>query len=152
MHRPQFSVHVYCGHGRPSQLLLSSCCYIHRFSCVSVSVIHCMSSPANTGTEVPALYTRRSDALWGRPVCAGGIHERSSTLCGVSGIPGALAFNRPTQPCCVWSWNLEPTVCCTSIAGICVVLIQASAQGAFLRALKWCWRGTCVVCHRSTSL
>ena len=22
---PHFSVHVYCGHGRPSQLLLSSC-------------------------------------------------------------------------------------------------------------------------------
>ena len=24
-HRPPFSAHVYCGHGRPSQLLLSSC-------------------------------------------------------------------------------------------------------------------------------
>jgi len=24
---PLFSVHVYCGHGRPSQLLLSSCSY-----------------------------------------------------------------------------------------------------------------------------
>jgi len=23
-----FSVHVYCGHGRPSQLLLSSCIYV----------------------------------------------------------------------------------------------------------------------------
>jgi len=25
---PKFSAHVYCGHGRPSQLLLSSCCVI----------------------------------------------------------------------------------------------------------------------------
>jgi len=24
-HSPLFSAHVYCGHGRPSQLLLSSC-------------------------------------------------------------------------------------------------------------------------------
>jgi len=24
-HSPQFSAHVYCGHGRPSQLLLGSC-------------------------------------------------------------------------------------------------------------------------------
>ena len=23
---PQFSAHVYCGHGRPSRLVLSSCC------------------------------------------------------------------------------------------------------------------------------
>ena len=40
---------------------------------------------------------------------------------------------------------LEPTVCCTSIAEICVALIQASAQGAFLGALKWCWRHLCRV-------
>ena len=26
---PHFSVHVYCGHGRPSQLLVSSCCTAH---------------------------------------------------------------------------------------------------------------------------
>ena len=26
---PLFSAHIYCGHGRPSQLLLSSCCIAH---------------------------------------------------------------------------------------------------------------------------
>ena len=31
---PLFSTHVYCGHGRPSQLLLSSCC-----NCLSMSHI-----------------------------------------------------------------------------------------------------------------
>jgi len=35
---PPFSAHVYCGHDRPSQLLLSCCCFIaklhvHRFEC-----------------------------------------------------------------------------------------------------------------------
>ena len=29
---PLFSAYVYCGHGRPSQLLLSSC-YFQAFSC-----------------------------------------------------------------------------------------------------------------------
>ena len=28
---PLFSAHIYCGHGRPSQLLLSSCCNWLRF-------------------------------------------------------------------------------------------------------------------------
>jgi len=28
-HPPLFSAHVYCGHGRPSQLLLSSCYTYH---------------------------------------------------------------------------------------------------------------------------
>jgi len=26
---PLFSAHIYCGHGRSSQLLLSSCCTVH---------------------------------------------------------------------------------------------------------------------------
>jgi len=31
---PLFSAHVYCGHGRPSQLLLSSCYYcVYRKPC-----------------------------------------------------------------------------------------------------------------------
>jgi len=34
---PLFSTHVYCGHGRPSQLLLSSCSQICYGSAISVS-------------------------------------------------------------------------------------------------------------------
>ena len=30
---PQFSAHVYCGHGRPSQLLLSSCMKLSMCQC-----------------------------------------------------------------------------------------------------------------------
>ena len=33
-----FSVHVYCGHGRPSQLLLSSCYILSRLSRFSVTL------------------------------------------------------------------------------------------------------------------
>jgi len=36
---PLFLAHVYCGHGRPSQLLLSSCCTYHR---VSSGMLLCM--------------------------------------------------------------------------------------------------------------
>jgi len=31
---PLFSVHVYCGHGRPSQLLLSSCLFLGPITCL----------------------------------------------------------------------------------------------------------------------
>ena len=34
---PIFSAHLYCGHGRPSQLLLSSCCV-----CVMRTPVYCM--------------------------------------------------------------------------------------------------------------
>jgi len=38
---PFFSVHVYCGHSRPSQLLLSSCCIC--IMCITQSLyIACM--------------------------------------------------------------------------------------------------------------
>ena len=39
---PLFSAHVYCGHGRPSQLLLSSCKLFFKFSC-SVRDSVCLS-------------------------------------------------------------------------------------------------------------
>ena len=33
---PLFSTHVYCGHGRPSQLLLSSCSICDAVPCLAV--------------------------------------------------------------------------------------------------------------------
>ena len=51
---PQFSDHVYCGHGRPSQLLLSSCCVISATS-VAFSA-HCVKVvediPKLSATEI----------------------------------------------------------------------------------------------------
>jgi len=37
---PIFLAHVYCGHGRPSQLLLSSCLVLLVFSCVRLYELH----------------------------------------------------------------------------------------------------------------
>ena len=44
---PLFSAHVYCGHGRPSQLLLSSCCFYyltlevqHSTACYQVNAVY----------------------------------------------------------------------------------------------------------------
>jgi len=45
---PLFSAHVYCGHGRPSQLLLSSC----YFGCVRFSFFSSMSKNISEMTYV----------------------------------------------------------------------------------------------------
>ena len=44
---PLFRTHVYCGHGRPSQLLLSSCCILitaAHFSRISLILYICNDS------------------------------------------------------------------------------------------------------------
>ena len=35
---PLFSAHVYCGHGRPSQLLLSACLFCHVFNAFKIII------------------------------------------------------------------------------------------------------------------
>jgi len=44
-----FSVHVYCGHGRPSELLLSSCCTVH----VTVCRRACRGMPCTLKIALP---------------------------------------------------------------------------------------------------
>jgi len=47
---PLFSTHVYCGHGRPSQLLLSSCFECNRFIAVRFCIngVFCKENRSNT--------------------------------------------------------------------------------------------------------
>jgi len=61
---PIFSAHVYCGHGRPSQLLLSSCKVryhthfserglLYAFACLSVACLSVCSSASVCNARAP---------------------------------------------------------------------------------------------------